>query len=243
MLLIASSSQDLLARWKQGLYAIDALVEVTTPDLLKTCLARYTPRLLLLDIDFSGLGGASTVRMLWHLSHATRIAVLGEPMSDDAELSLFVAGARGYCRRDSDAETMQRLVRSMLAGELWIRRALIPRLLDELTAGNGRPAATPVAATWLNELTQREQQIAVMISKGGSNKQIARRLDITERTVKSHLTEIFRKLGICDRLKLALLISTGVDIGFDAPLPNLLKARDALPPHPTSLQAVPSETA
>jgi two-component system NarL family response regulator len=59
----------------------------------------------------------------------------------------------------------------------------------------------------LVRLTVREQQIAALVGGGGTNKQIARRLAISERTVKAHLTEIFRKLGITDRLKLALLLA------------------------------------
>ena len=58
----------------------------------------------------------------------------------------------------------------------------------------------------LENLTKREYEIAILVGRGESNKQIARRLDITERTVKSHLTEIFRKLAITDRIKLALLV-------------------------------------
>jgi len=58
----------------------------------------------------------------------------------------------------------------------------------------------------LENLTKREYEIAILVGRGESNKQIARRLDITERTVKAHLTEIFRKLAITDRIKLALLV-------------------------------------
>jgi DNA-binding NarL/FixJ family response regulator len=72
----------------------------------------------------------------------------------------------------------------------------------------------------LANLTEREQEISVLIGSGESNKQIARRLDITERTVKAHLTEIFRKLGITDRLRLALLVTNGG---------NLRQSRDLSP--------------
>ena len=58
----------------------------------------------------------------------------------------------------------------------------------------------------LENLTKREYEIALLVGRGESNKQIARQLDITERTVKAHLTEIFRKLAISDRIKLALLV-------------------------------------
>ena len=66
----------------------------------------------------------------------------------------------------------------------------------------------PAAIGRLAFLTGREHEIAALVGIGGTNKQIARQLDISERTVKAHLTEIFRKLGIADRLKLALLLAT-----------------------------------
>jgi DNA-binding NarL/FixJ family response regulator len=59
-------------------------------------------------------------------------------------------------------------------------------------------------------LTQREYEIATLVGNGETNKQIARRLDITERTVKAHLTEVFRKLDIADRLKLALIVKGSI---------------------------------
>jgi DNA-binding NarL/FixJ family response regulator len=100
------------------------------------------------------------------------------------------------------------IVDAVLRGELWIRRTLTPRLLDELGArlreeSEGRREAV----ARLQALTRREREIADLVGNGESNKEIARRLDITERTVKAHLTEIFRKLRIADRLKLALVIT------------------------------------
>ena len=90
-------------------------------------------------------------------------------------------------------------------GELWIRRSITPRLLD-----GARPRDESqikrISAGRLADLTQREREIAALIGHGESNKQIARRLAITERTVKAHLTGVFRKLGIADRLKLALQV-------------------------------------
>jgi len=70
----------------------------------------------------------------------------------------------------------------------------------------------------LENLTKREYEIAILVGRGESNKQIARRLDITERTVKAYLTEIFRKLAITDRIKLALLVKdTAVTSNQSAP--------------------------
>jgi two-component system NarL family response regulator len=93
----------------------------------------------------------------------------------------------------------------------------MPQLLDAL--GSDSEHETPTGRAMVGRLvylTHREREIAALVAHGGSNKQIARRLAITERTVKAHLTEVFRKLGVADRLRLALLL-----VGtFDAPPPQ-----------------------
>ena len=101
---------------------------------------------------------------------------------------------------------MKRVVVAVQQGELWIRRSITPRLLDELGVMRHNFQTSRADVGRLAELTQREREIAAHVGNGESNKQIARQLSITERTVKAHLSEIFRKLGIADRLKLALQV-------------------------------------
>ena len=104
-------------------------------------------------------------------------------------------------------QLLERVIVAVEHGELWIRRSITPRLLDELGAklrDETQPKRLVVGR--LAELTQREREIAELIGNGESNKEIARRLLITERTVKAHLTGIFGKPGIGDRLRLALQV-------------------------------------
>ena len=178
---------------------------------MRTNLLRERPRILLLDLDLQGLDTPKAIAHVRNLNPATIIVVLSGPISEETELDLFKAGVRGYCRNDIDPQLLKRVVVAVELGELWIRRSLVPRLLDELgvrfSCGVGDKRAI---AGRLAYLTQREREIAELIGRGDTNKQIARRLAITERTVKAHLSGIFRKLGIADRLKLALL-AAGVD--------------------------------
>jgi len=133
--------------------------------------------------------------------------VLSDPISDATEIALFKMGVRGCCRIDTDPQLLKRVVAAIQLGELWIRRSLMLRLVDELGVRTyGDEFNKRAAAGRLVYLTEREREIAALVGSGGTNKQIARQLDISERTVKAHLTEIFRKLGIADRLKLALLL-------------------------------------
>jgi two-component system NarL family response regulator len=125
------------------------------------------------------------------------------------ELSLFKSGVRGYCRNDIDPQLLKRVVVAVELGELWIRRSLMARLVDELgmrVIVGAKDKHTILARLAL--LTAREHQIASVLAAGRTNKEIAKQLDISERTVKAHVSEIFRKVGIGDRLKLALLLAS-----------------------------------
>lgn len=121
---------------------------------------------------------------------------------------MFKAGVRGCCRNDTEPESLKAIMMAVQQGELWMRRTLIYRLLDQL---EGQPHKKNnidrALLSRLEHLTHREYEIAMRVGKGDSNKRIAQSLTITERTVKAHLTQAFRKMGIMDRLKLALILS------------------------------------
>lgn len=122
--------------------------------------------------------------------------------------SLFKAGARGFCKDDITPALLTRAVQLVLEGEYWIPRKLITRMISELAReGTSAAARNNIDNTLVNTLTPRELQVARMVHLGGNNKMIARQLDISERTVKAHLSAIFRKLDIENRLNLALFFS------------------------------------
>ena len=155
-----------------------------------------------------GLDTPKSIARARNLNPATNIVVLSGAIPEETELALFKAGVRGYCRNDIDPQLLKRVIVAVQVGELWIRRSLVPRLLDELGVQFSSTVDDKRAVTGrLAYLTVREREIAALVGSGGTNKQIAKQLDISERTVKAHLTEIFRKLGIADRLKLALLLA------------------------------------
>ncbi|MBK4733832.1 LuxR C-terminal-related transcriptional regulator [Noviherbaspirillum pedocola] len=206
-IMIASPSPQWLGTWAQGLE--DRLITTASSlDRLYEELVRRQPEVLLLDLALPGMGTPMEIAPLLRRHAGMRIVALGTDGDDHRELALFRIGVRGCCRDDIAPSQLAQIVAAVMRGELWIRRTLTPRLLDELGArlreeSEGRREAV----ARLQELTRREREIADLVGNGESNKEIARRLDITERTVKAHLTEIFRKLRIGDRLKLALLIT------------------------------------
>jgi DNA-binding NarL/FixJ family response regulator len=133
-----------------------------------------------------------------------RVILLADDLDEDQEIALFRSGVRGVCGLDTSADVLTRVVASVLQGELWIRRALVAKLVESFA--DSRIDATGATGRFA-VLTPRETEIARLIAEGASNKRIARHLVITERTVKGHLTAIFRKTGVDDRLTLALLIA------------------------------------
>jgi len=208
VILIASSSSETLARWEQGLHGFDVILTARGVDSLTEGLVRLVPQILMLDFGLPELDGVRGVAALRKANPATNIVVLSGAISEETELALFKAGVRGYCRDNIDPQLLKRVIVAVQVGELWIRRSLVPRLLDELGVQFSSTVDDKRAVTGrLAYLTVREREIAALVGSGGTNKQIAKQLDISERTVKAHLTEIFRKLGIADRLKLALLLA------------------------------------
>ena len=110
---------------------------------------------------------------------------------------------------ESKNALLNKAVRAVCNGELWMPRTLITRIIEDLS---GRPvsvdgADTDPAHSAVECLTPRELQVARMVHLGGNNKTIARELSISERTVKAHLSAIFRKLNIQNRLHLALFLN------------------------------------
>ncbi|MGH8761683.1 MAG: LuxR C-terminal-related transcriptional regulator [Nitrosospira sp.] len=211
MILLASSSQDDLSRWEQGLRGLAPIFCATNLDSVRGELVRIKPSVILLDHDLPKLDGTNGISGLMKLNPETKVIILSRAISDETEWGLFRTGVRGCCRGDIEPEQIKNVVEAVQQGELWIRRALSWHLLNELVMiTQEKNKIKQVVSELLANLTRREYEIATLVGNGESNKQIARRLDITERTVKAHLTEVFRKLDVADRLKLALIVKGSV---------------------------------
>jgi two-component system NarL family response regulator len=212
MILIASAAPDVQGNWEQALEGVGGVLGVRQFDSLKQGLARLAPKVLLLDLELPGLDGARGVAAIRRASPATKVIAFSQVASDELEIALFKLGVRGCARRDIEPQVLKRIVVAVEQGELWIRRAITPRLLDDLGARFREEAcASTATGDDLALLTEREREIVRLIGSGESNKQIARELCITERTVKAHLTGIFRKLGVADRVRLALRVASRPD--------------------------------
>lgn len=200
----------------------------------------------------AGLSGGEAKGLVWLRLDSTRparaqldalvagpgasVIVLADQPNDDEALELFSAGIRAYCNAHSTAANLRQVAQVVLAGGLWIGPSLMQRLLvatgRALTVTPAPTESTPDPR--LAALTQRELEVARMIAAGASNKEVARGLDITERTVKAHAGSIFGKLGARDRLHLALIVNGRDQRAKAAPAEARAPAREAAKPKSAS---------
>lgn len=204
--LVASSVSGVRKRCRQALQRGYTIHEVADRGELERAMIDRRPAAVLLDLALAGLGGAAGIAHVQQAQANTRLIVLTGAPDEREGIAVLKAGARGYCHRDIDGPLLEKATDVVLKGEIWVGRKLIPHLLEELTAltEQRRREAPDRSDERLGRVTPRERQIVDLLSAGASNKEIAKRLNVTERTVKAHLTAIFRKLGLSGRLQLAL---------------------------------------
>lgn len=134
--------------------------------------------------------------------------IIGRNWSEDKQIHALVSGMSGYCEHEDAPIVLLKAIASISKGDIWLQRHLIPKVIGQLVSLTNAQINQP-KKTHLNNnlqlLTQRERDVTKIICTGGSNKVIASLLNISERTVKAHLTSIFQKLDIQDRLQLAIL--------------------------------------
>lgn len=131
-----------------------------------------------------------------------KVLVLSTRPNDAEGRQALARGASGYAHALTPVESLGTILKSIVEGSIWLGRSLMQRLLQDV--GSRLPPAS--AQDWTQELSPREQEVAHLAALGDSNPDIAERLGISERTVRAHLSAIFEKLQVSDRLMLALKV-------------------------------------
>jgi two-component system nitrate/nitrite response regulator NarL len=139
-----------------------------------------------------------------------KIVVLANAPDQAEALYALSLGAVGYSHAYASADALTEIKTVIEHGGLWLGNSLLQKLIEVSTKLTS--TQTDHVEALLNQLTQREREVAVEAAKGLSNKEIARILDITERTVKAHLASIFERLKVKDRLHLALILNRNYTI-------------------------------
>ena len=163
---------------------------------------RVEPNILLLDLAMPGIPGLEVLRELSDKALPTRTIILTANIERDEVVKALQLGARGLVMKESATELLMKAMRTVMAGQYWVGRESVSELIDTLRS---RPAATNDPKFGL---TARELEIVSLVTAGFSNREIAKKCELSQETVKHHLTRIFAKLGVSNRLELALFAIT-----------------------------------
>jgi DNA-binding NarL/FixJ family response regulator len=182
------------------------------PDLIAGTLARVPSAATLiwaLQPPGSERNAAALVSAMSQQTAGRPLILLADEPDEEEALAALAAGASGYCNGHAAPAVLAQVALVVGNGGLWVGQSLMQRLLAATARGlAASPAVSAVGmAAWRKALTEREQEAAVLLAQGASNKEIARRMDITERTVKAHVGAMLEKLGARDRLQLSLIIN------------------------------------
>jgi DNA-binding NarL/FixJ family response regulator len=152
---------------------------------------------VVMDLQMPGMDGVEATRLILGQQLGSEVVVLTS-FSDSARIvAALDAGAVGYLLKDADPDDVIAGVRAVSRGESPIH----PKVARQLLSSRTEPAAAPAVAA---ALTPREVEVLGLVRAGLANKQIGRRLGISERTVKAHLTSVFATIGVVDRTQAAL---------------------------------------
>ena len=151
------------------------------------------PDVVLMDLEMPRLDGIEATRRIAADSPAAQVVVLTSFSDRERILGALDAGAIGYVLKDAGPEELARAIAAAARGD----SLLDPKAARAVLAARRRPSAVEL-------LSDREREVLRMVGAGMPNKQISRRLGITEKTVKAHLTSVFRTIGVTDRTQAAL---------------------------------------
>lgn len=196
-----------LPRWLEAFPAAEILSYPISGTLIAN---KADTALIWLHVQAEAKDLAERIRSVKAMATGCPIVVLSNLPSNEEGLLAFSAGAAGYCNALAIPALLRQVSTVVEQGGLWVGQDLMQRLFSALTT---RAAPTQSA---LSALSEREHQVAQAVARGGTNKEIARAMGITERTVKAHLTATFEKLRVRDRLQLSLLVN-GVETTAPAP--------------------------
>lgn len=172
-------------------------------------LQRHDPDILLLDLKMPGLDGLATLQKLQSGRYKTRVIVLTASEDKNEFVQAMKLGTAGIVLKQSATELLIKSIRKVHAGEIWLDSHTTAAVMRQFATGGDEPPATAAPSSSSRErersvLSQREREIVALVAQGFKNKEMAEKMFISEQTVKNHLHNIFDKLGVSDRLELAL---------------------------------------
>ena len=165
--------------------------------------SREQPDVILLDLDLDGEVILDNIPALLAATNQARVVVLTGVRNPEIHRRAVRLGAVGLVLKENAAEVLLRAIAQVHAGEAWLEPAMVANVLGDMTRTQVARQCD-VEKTKITSLTDREREVIGLLGEGLKNKHIAERLFISEATVRHHLTAIFAKLGVTDRLELVI---------------------------------------
>jgi len=165
--------------------------------------ASQSPEIILLDLDLGGESGMALIADLKAAAPDARVIILTGLRDTDTHRQAVLAGAMGIVKKEKAAEVLISAIERVRAGEAWLDPSLVAGVLNEVT-GSSKPRKDNPEMEKIETLTNREREVIALVGEGIKNKEIANRLFISETTVRHHLTSIFDKLAVADRVELLI---------------------------------------
>ena len=163
-----------------------------------------TPDVMLLDLSMPEVDGAMVARALRDRGVPTRVVIFTSFSDREGIVRALDAGAVGYLLKDAETSEIHAAIRAAARGEAPLTPRAAMELLRQRQSGLPSNGTAARGVGPQVELTDRERQVLGLLADGLANKQIARRLGISEKTVKGHLTNLFQRIGVSDRTQAAL---------------------------------------
>lgn len=159
--------------------------------------ARLRPDVVLLDLAMPGGGGLAAIGRIRAGGEGPAVLVLTSFAGDDQVVPAVRAGASGYLLKDVDPSTLEAGIRTLHAGGSLLDPSVVGAVMQEVASPRAGAAA-------LDALTPREREVLALLAEGLSNRDLAARLFVSEKTVKTHVSAVLAKLGLSDRTQAAL---------------------------------------
>jgi DNA-binding NarL/FixJ family response regulator len=199
MLLSREEDIEVVAEASNGLEAVEKA-------------ARFHPTVVLMDIRMPELDGLEATRRILAAEEDSRILILTTFDLDEYVYEALRAGASGFVLKDDPPEQLLAAIRTVAAGEALLSPSITKRVIEQFTR-----ISRPAPPKELAELTERELEVFRLIARGRSNAEIGQELYISDTTVKTHITHIFQKLSLRDRVQAVVLAHEAGILESDAP--------------------------
>lgn len=172
------------------------------------------PDVLLLDLRMPNLDGLSALQALQQSNRSTRVIVLTASEDKNEFVQAMKLGCSGIVLKQTAPDLIVKSIRKVHAGEIWLDSHTTAAVMRQFSSPMDIAAAGQAKTRERSPLSQREREIVALVAQGYKNKEMAEKMFISEQTVKNHLHNIFDKLGVSDRLELALYaIHKGLHVG------------------------------